>query len=803
MKECHLHNLEAKKAAYDYMGALRRPTDNAFTADVPLTKSILKDPYTNFLRSIRVWNYLTLLKRSGKMHGIDLLLPHRPERNLVLYCPACPELGLNTDPSWSKAPELLRRLNQRQQTLDGNFQCNQYSENSDPDDVSLCKGRGQFTLDSEYKEYLASIPVSTEKSTCNYLKVVNKQDKKKFKNMAITGTVNVQCSHVFILSCADLQLGERFANSDYSLATSLRQHTGRGPMTFEFRMEVDDVDEMTTYDIAREYTAHLEERFAMHFPDLLDKVKKMRWGAALHVQGHQDSCMYLFGTSYISCIGHFHGETAEQYWPEANQLGPHVRQMNNGHRQDTMIDHHNDWNYKKLANLGATLAAELALGKHKFLEKLNYLLERWGRTFQVFINTTLVKVVIYQHMLAQDEQFEGRRSACDESSLWMDLTSLILRRKLIRALEGAREQGLQSLGSEIVKRREKLEARLAPWRRERREIMPTISDRVASQSATSPPCLVENEKLFLPSDLTAAERRELGLTSLGIEEARQFGALRDRKEKNERQQKQNSRVGVHINDAVRRREFRMATYDAARQAMISLDSMSQGPDSAFPPLSVDDTFMKSVVKKRQLGDSRFTDGQLFTVGSGATQPSIQPIGVSPALETGGPSTDAGPSTQMSKRKLGATRRKHILSPSAQETAKKAKERKEGWLWRDLGRMGKLKKQEMEEWSQEFDRVQWFRAEAEVQRWQEDVEMRLAELLRTIRSLHKWDKVWMQLGNTPKFGYSAYAKQKAHMYRVRGEQCEKLIRDSGYGTLLEPGTNLVEFVVAEREREPLY
>jgi hypothetical protein len=252
----------------------------------------------------------------------------------------------------------------------------------------------------------------------------------------------------------------------------------------------------------------------------------------------------------------------------------------------------------------------------------------------------------------------------------MDLTSLILRRKIIRALDGAREQGLQSLGSEIVKRREKLEARLAPWRREQREIMPAIGDRVASQSATSPPCLVENEKLFLPSDLTAAERGELGLKSLGIEEARwregqafdalrgirtivkAIRALRDRKEKNERQQKQNSRAGDHINDAVRRREFRMATYDAARQAMISLDSMSQGPDSAFPPLSVDDTFMKSVVKKRQLGDSRFTDGQLFTVGSGATQPSIQPIGVSPALETGGPSTDAGPSTQMSKRKSG-------------------------------------------------------------------------------------------------------------------------------------------------------
>ncbi|KAF7349823.1 CxC2 domain-containing protein [Mycena venus] len=673
------------------MGALRLLTDNAFTANVP-------DPYANFLRLIRVWDYLTLLKRSGQMHGIDLLLPHRPEGNLVLYCPACPEPGFNTDPSWSETPESLRHLNQRQQTLDGNFQCNQYSKNSDPDDVSLCKGRGQFPLDSEYKEYLASIPVSTEKSTCNYLKVVNKQDKKKFKNMAITGTVNVQCSHVFILSCADLQLGERFANSDQASATSIRQHTGRGPMTFKFRMEVDDVDEMRTYDIACEYTAHLEERFAKELPG---------W--------NQDSCMYLFGTSYISCIGHFHGdsETAEKYWPEADQLGPHVRQMNNGHRQDTMIDHHNDWNYKKLVNLGETLAAELALGKRKFLEKLNYfrglsaaagdLVDKWkvadrtarkmgkdvSSVYKHNISKVPSQVAIYQHMLAQDEQFEGSMVPRNKVARFLNEALMIQedQRKLIRALDEAREQGLQSLGSEIVKRQEKLDARLVPWRREQREIMPKIGDRVASQSATSPPCPVENEKLFIPSDLTAAERRELGLTSLGVEEARwregqafdalrgvrtvvkAIRALRDRKEKNERQQKQNSRAGDHISDAVRRRDFRMATYGAARQAMISLDSLSEGPDSAFPPLSV-------------LGDSRFTDGRLFTVGSGAAQSSIQPTGVSPAA----PSTDAGPSTQMSKRKsadvaLEAQLDESISHPKAlKKRPKKAEERKEGkWM----------------------------------------------------------------------------------------------------------------------------
>jgi hypothetical protein len=40
----------------------------------------------------------------------------------------------------------------------------------------------------------------------------------------------------------------------------------------------------------------------------------------------------------MECVGHFHGETAEQYRPEANQLGPHVRQtMATGRTQRSII----------------------------------------------------------------------------------------------------------------------------------------------------------------------------------------------------------------------------------------------------------------------------------------------------------------------------------------------------------------------------------------------------------------------------------------------------------------------------------
>jgi hypothetical protein len=99
---------------------------------------------------------------------------------------------------------------------------------ADPHKISLLDGNAHFGHDDEYTEYLKSIPPKTtkeevgmeyitraslthsrQKTTCNYLNAANNQDRKKFKNMAITGTINVQCAHIFILATVDLQLGER------------------------------------------------------------------------------------------------------------------------------------------------------------------------------------------------------------------------------------------------------------------------------------------------------------------------------------------------------------------------------------------------------------------------------------------------------------------------------------------------------------------------------------------------------------------------------------------------------------------
>ncbi|KAK7037022.1 hypothetical protein R3P38DRAFT_3183078 [Favolaschia claudopus] len=64
-----------------------------------------------------------------------------------------------------------------------------------------------------------------------------------------------------------------FANADKSLA--LEQHQANEDFEFKLRIEVEDVDEVTTYDIACEYFVNIEERFEEHFPHLLPRLKKM------------------------------------------------------------------------------------------------------------------------------------------------------------------------------------------------------------------------------------------------------------------------------------------------------------------------------------------------------------------------------------------------------------------------------------------------------------------------------------------------------------------------------------------------
>ncbi|KAF8190694.1 hypothetical protein K438DRAFT_1970995 [Mycena galopus ATCC 62051] len=139
---------------------------------------------------------------------------------------------------------------------------------------------------------------------------------------------------------------------------------------------------------------------------------------------------------------------------------------------------------------------------------------------------------------------------------------------------------------------------IASWRQQQKSIAPKLGNKVAARAAASPVVPLEYEILYPPSDLTASERLELDVVTLGVEETRwrvgqafdalravQVGvkaltAVRDRKTKNDRKQKDNARVGDEIHETTERCDRQVQTYEAARCAMISLEALVDGPNTS-------------------------------------------------------------------------------------------------------------------------------------------------------------------------------------------------------------------------------
>ncbi|KAJ7131849.1 hypothetical protein C8R43DRAFT_956812 [Mycena crocata] len=782
LKEFHLHNLESKKAAYDFYGALKRLTDNVFPWKAP-------DAYKLFLRVVRVYRFLVLLIRVGQFHDIGKYFPNRPPGNLVVYCPTCPEPGFNSEPDPQPTPFELRR--------------------------------------------------NDEKSTCSYLNAVNKQNKKKFKNMAITGTVNCQCSHVFVLSSVDLQYGERFANTDLAIARALRL------ASIDLSdPEVADIDRIASYDCNCQFCVNVGTRFGR---SELSKVKALiqifRWSIPfVHVKGHKADCEYLFSCAYKQCAAHFHGETAEYYWPALNQIGGFIRQMNPGHRHDTIIDCHGDWNWGKKSNAGRLLAKQLADALELYEANTEHFISlsklhadkvaEWksrdrsppvkqkGKDVESVYRHKQSKVpsqvTIYDAMLAEEADTNFISKVEPQGSLAALLHEGILIQDDQRRLAGAIKldviHPLESRKKEVVSRRTKLRERLThTWRGDQKTVMPVVLSFVSSQ----PACPIEKERLYLPSDFTLEERQQLDLGRAAQHEmqlregqaydailrvqsiTKTLSAMYSSQVKQDRQQKQNTKSTTRREDTELRRDMQIDRYNAARAAMIALRSGEDDPADIFPVMTVGDTYMKSTMDGRQIGASRNRDGAAMAwtagaMGSGSTlglaAREHEPEAKRRRTEGGEVAEASG--TQMPRRAPGtssvaANERTNKL-PLAKSTRRAkgkpvevARETKpvDSWIWKP--RRGKMNEEEMKSWSEEGDRVQWARAEAEMERQQEAYEQKLAEFKRTMRSFHRESDIWktvaMEHDEAKKAGHAAFARKEAAMLAQMNRDCEDKLR----------------------------
>ncbi|KAF8545940.1 hypothetical protein OG21DRAFT_1491749 [Imleria badia] len=316
-------NLECGTSGSNYFNKLQRVTSNVFPHLVP-------------------W-LLKLLKWNGFGHTSQ-----RPmQGQLALFCPACPQPGVNCNPSedeltdWKYTCTLV---------MDGNFKAEHMHEKRPEDQVWLMDGLGYMATQPKYKEYLGVTHHPQEKSTCYNHCAVNQANTSRGK-LEATGIGSTACArhgcfvpHLLV----DFQKGERQVNMDYSFANAIKHKMGKINRVISF------------YDMNCNYVKNLHARTCdspfIEIPQDMD----ITTGIGIwHVHGHRAECFARHAPLFIPGAGWVDGEIIETLWSILNIVSRSTWGMSFPHRQELLNCQMNDANFMKMVRMTQSLVRKL------------------------------------------------------------------------------------------------------------------------------------------------------------------------------------------------------------------------------------------------------------------------------------------------------------------------------------------------------------------------------------------------------------------------------------------------------------
>ncbi|KAF8958754.1 hypothetical protein BDZ97DRAFT_1668023 [Flammula alnicola] len=333
-------SFESKASAFEYYQSLARLSDNIGTTTIP-------DRYRAFMRMVRQYRNIKMLKRSGRGHESSGAAGTR-QRECAVLCPACPHPGVNLESDWRDAPPEKRFLYTLFLGMDANFRLKRKMVSNNASDPSLSNGWAYFVHESEFKEFLNTFGtlVIQEPSTCSNHNAVNKERGKD--GLAASGAGTVDCTRHDMKrpsSVGDLQKGERYVNMDYLFCSSV---------------ELEELVEVViSYDIACQWSINLWERLKI-YPSWMrvnhDSSTSYRFLVPkFHLPAHVLKCQTKYSFNFNPKVGRTDGEGVERGWAHINPIASSTREMGPGARRDTLDDHFGDWNWKKTVKLATIL----------------------------------------------------------------------------------------------------------------------------------------------------------------------------------------------------------------------------------------------------------------------------------------------------------------------------------------------------------------------------------------------------------------------------------------------------------------
>ncbi|KAJ7108897.1 hypothetical protein C8R43DRAFT_1139824 [Mycena crocata] len=307
--------------------------------------------YQEFLRMTREWRHIQMLKRAARGHDPGGIPATKPGE-CALLCPACPQPGKNMESGWEEAPEEKRFLHALFLAMDANFRLKRKDVSTEEKDPGLGKGWAFYCEVEAYMEHVKKHwNYKQERSRCVAHDAVDKPDREA-RGTASSGIGAVDCARHNMkrpLAVGDLQLGERYINMDYMFLMSVAD----SPLVTFF----------VSYDIACQWHVNIGVRMNHYANDVLtiDGVGKYMTFLIpkFHLPAHIEECNLLYSFNLTRDVGQTDGEAPERGWSNTNPLARSTREMGPGSRRDTLDDHFNDWNHKKIIALGYFLRRKM------------------------------------------------------------------------------------------------------------------------------------------------------------------------------------------------------------------------------------------------------------------------------------------------------------------------------------------------------------------------------------------------------------------------------------------------------------
>ncbi|KAF8816865.1 hypothetical protein BYT27DRAFT_7076211, partial [Phlegmacium glaucopus] len=346
-----LCNLELKASAYQFYQLLRRLT-------LPMAPAEVVDLYREFRRMSRLWRWTKRLKWARRGTE-DRKVSDVKDGELVSFCPACPQPGINLPDDWKDDP--ARQVNwqlyseisanarkrwayKRIFVANGNFKADHVRQKTPAGDVWLSAGGGMMPKTQEYMLFLQSAIERLTKAPCEntFRAIMNSLQASKARD--VTGVVGIACGQHGCYApnaLVDIFKGEQQKNVDFAFLkalTSTRVEPEQGVLLI--------------YDIACQYFVHLQDRISSQLPIGLEVEAAI---GLFHVHAHKDACFFRYATSFIPGAGVVAGEILESLWSTLNSISPTARTATLAHRSEMLDDHAADSNHKKMLGMVSTL----------------------------------------------------------------------------------------------------------------------------------------------------------------------------------------------------------------------------------------------------------------------------------------------------------------------------------------------------------------------------------------------------------------------------------------------------------------